>query len=89
MNQAKINFSVETVVIPENDFGKNLIFRNISVFPVARIKRGVAVVAHYFMMGDNRNSSNDSRFWTNHFVSRDKIIAKALFCYYPSIHLIK
>ena len=47
MNQAKINFSIETVVIPENDFGKNLIFRNISVFPVARIKRGVAVVAHH------------------------------------------
>lgn len=43
----------------------------------------------YFMMGDNRNSSNDSRFWTNHFVHKDKIIAKALFCYYPSIHLIK
>ena len=47
MNQAKINFFVETVVIPENDFGKNFIFRNVSVFPVARIKRGVAVVAHH------------------------------------------
>ncbi len=42
----------------------------------------------YFMMGDNRNSSNDSRFWTNHFVHKDKIIAKALFCYYPSFHAI-
>ena len=43
----------------------------------------------YFMMGDNRNNSNDSRYWNNHFVHRDKIIAKALFCYFPTIHLIK
>ncbi len=37
---------------------------------------------HYFMMGDNRNSSLDSRYWTNTYVAKDKILAKAVFRYY-------
>jgi signal peptidase I len=35
----------------------------------------------YFMMGDNRNISLDARYWTNHFVEKDKIRGKALFKY--------
>lgn len=36
----------------------------------------------YFCMGDNRNNSHDSRYWENHFVKKDKIIAKVLFQYW-------
>lgn len=38
---------------------------------------------HYFMMGDNRNHSNDSRFWENTCVPREDIMAKAFVRYYP------
>lgn len=33
----------------------------------------------FFMMGDNRNHSNDSRFWKNPYVQSSQIIAKYLF----------
>ncbi|MCR4672125.1 MAG: signal peptidase I [Lachnospiraceae bacterium] len=40
----------------------------------------------YFMLGDNRAVSKDSRYWENTFVPREDILAKVVFMYYPSFH---
>lgn len=44
---------------------------------------------HYFMMGDNRNYSADARFWRYSYISEDKMVAKVLFRYFPSIGKIE
>ena len=43
----------------------------------------------YFFMGDNRNGSLDARYWHNHYIPQDKLIAKVLFRYWPGIKKVK
>lgn len=41
----------------------------------------------YLVLGDNRNDSRDARYWINTYVTKDQIIGKAEFIYYPFDHI--
>ena len=43
----------------------------------------------YFMMGDNRNDSWDSRYWQHTFVEKEDIIGKAMVSYFPHPRVLR
>lgn len=43
----------------------------------------------YFMLGDNRNNSWDSRYWKNTFVTAEEIVGKVKLEFYPEIKILE
>jgi len=37
----------------------------------------------FFVLGDNRGNSNDSRTWSHTFIDRDQVLGKVVFRYFP------
>ena len=44
---------------------------------------------HYFVLGDNRDRSSDSKNWDDPFLPREQILGRALFVYYPRLSRIE
>ena len=77
----------ETIIVNDGEVYANGVRLDNSFVPerMGRSGDGEYVVPEgcYFMMGDNRNHSADARFWTNKYVSKDAIIAKAKIVVFP------
>ncbi|MCL1996694.1 MAG: signal peptidase I [Defluviitaleaceae bacterium] len=43
----------------------------------------------FFVMGDHRNGSSDSRFWENPFVPEDLIVDRAVFKYFRGFEMLR
>ena len=44
---------------------------------------------HFFVLGDNRNHSSDSRNWPNPFLPREQILGRAAFSHFPRLAVIE
>ena len=70
-----------------DDFVRGELFGNYGPFP----DEGVIPAGSFFVLGDNRNNSVDSRSptWSDPFVTSDQILGRVLFRYFPRIQRLR
>lgn len=79
----------ETIEIKEGKVYANGILCQDNFTAELSIDNGVYHVPEgcYFMMGDNRNHSHDSRFWKHTFVKQEQIRGKVKYILFPFNHI--
>ena len=58
------------------------VIRNLRASGVGSERRWRVPEQRYFMMGDNRDNSRESRLWTHPFVSSDQLKGRAIFVHW-------
>jgi signal peptidase I len=77
--QTGFDFKIEHLGTHPHVVAFNPIRPSIRDFDITLKRKGEdgAVEDQYFMMGDNRDNSKDSRYFRQHYVNRDQILGRA------------
>jgi len=77
--------------IPQRyDFVKGIISGNHGIFnpDTGMLEPFVIPEGHYFMLGDYRSNSTDSRQWYEHYIPRGRILGRVIFRYFPGFAIL-
>ncbi|PKM58461.1 MAG: signal peptidase I [Firmicutes bacterium HGW-Firmicutes-3] len=77
----------EVIIKDENIYINGVLLEEEYILEAIRGEFGPYTVPNskYFMLGDNRNGSKDSRVWNNTYLEKEDIIGKVIFRYFPNL----
>ena len=75
------NVYIDGVLLDDSGFVKEDFIGNFGPFVVEE--------GSFFVLGDNRNNSEDSRRWDNPFIPQEDIVGRAIFKYFRGVGLLR